>query len=74
MNSKISLAFKKCKMENRPALITYIVAGDNTKKNSLKVLDKISTNADILELGFPHNTPIADGGQIQESSYRALKN
>ncbi len=74
MSSKISLAFKKCKMENRPALITYIVAGDNTKKNSLKVLDKISTNADILELGFPHNTPIADGGQIQESSYRALKN
>ena len=21
--------------------------------------------ADICELGFPHNTPIADGGQIQ---------
>ena len=74
MNSKISLAFKKCKMENRPAIITYIVAGDNTKKNSLKVLDKISTNADILELGFPHNTPIADGGQIQTSAYRAIKN
>ena len=34
----------------------------------------MGVDADILELGFPHNTPIADGGQIQESSYRALKN
>ncbi len=72
MNSKITLAFEKCKKEKRPALITYTVAGDNTKKNSLKILNKISQHADILELGFPHNTPIADGGQIQGSSHRAL--
>jgi tryptophan synthase alpha chain len=74
MKSKIDLAFKKCKEEKRPALITYTVAGDNTKNNSLKILNKISKHADILELGFPHNTPIADGGQIQSSSNRALKN
>ena len=55
-------------------MITYTVAGDNTKDNSLKILNKISKHADILELGFPHNTPIADGGQIQGSSHRALKN
>ena len=74
MKSKISLSFEKCKQEKRPALITYTVAGDNTKKNSLKILNTIANHADILELGFPHNTPIADGGQIQGSSYRALKN
>ena len=34
--SSISLTFKKCKKEKRPALITYTVAGDNTKKNLLK--------------------------------------
>ena len=33
--SQINLAFKKCKKEKRPALITFTVAGDNTKKNSL---------------------------------------
>ena len=60
--------------ESRPALITYTVAGDNSKKKSLEILNKISDYADICELGFPHNTPIADGGQIQNSSYRALKN
>ena len=74
MKSKIASAFNNCKKQNRPALITYTVAGDNTKNNSLKILDKISKHADILELGFPHNTPIADGGQIQGSSHRAIKN
>ena len=74
MKSKIALTFEKCKKEKRPALITYTVAGDNTKNNSLKILNTISKHADILELGFPHNTPIADGGQIQGSSHRALKN
>ena len=73
MKSKISAAFQRCKKERRPALITYTVAGDNTKNNSLKILNKISKHADILELGFPHNTPIAEGGQIQGSSHRALK-
>ena len=73
MKSKIALAFEKCRKEKRPALITYTVAGDNNKSNSLKILNAISKYADILELGFPHNTPIADGGQIQGSSHRALK-
>ncbi|MEC7169257.1 MAG: tryptophan synthase subunit alpha [Pseudomonadota bacterium] len=74
MKSKIAIAFDNCKKEKRPALITYTVAGDNTKNNSLKILNKISKYADILECGFPHNTPIADGGQIQGSSHRAIKN
>ncbi len=73
-NSLINQSFKKAKKENRPALLTYIVAGDNTKKKSLEILKSISKYADICELGFPHNTPIADGGQIQNSSYRAIKN
>ena len=72
--SSISLTFKKCKKEKRPALITYTVAGDNTKKKSLEILNSISNYADICEIGFPHNTPIADGGQIQTASYRAIKN
>jgi len=72
--SQIGLAFKIAKKENRPALLTYTVAGDNTKKNSLEILKSISNNVDICEIGFPHNTPIADGGQIQTSSYRAIKN
>jgi len=74
MNSKIFEAFEKCKKEKRPALLTYTVAGDNTKNKSLEIIKSIARYADIIELGFPHNTPIADGSQIQESSHRALKN
>ena len=74
MVSLINQAFKKAKNEKRPALLTYTVAGDNTKKKSLEILKSIANYADICELGFPHNTPIADGGQIQTSAYRAIKN
>jgi len=72
--SLINKSFQKCKIEKRPALITYTVAGDNSKKRSLDIINKISRYSDICEVGFPHNTPIADGGQIQTSSYRALRN
>ena len=72
--SPISLAFKKCKNEKRPALLTYTVAGDNNKKKSLEILKSISKDVDVLEVGFPHNTPIADGGQIQTSAYRSIRN
>ena len=74
MLNPISVAFKKAKYEKRPALITYTVAGDSSKKQSLDILKSISQNADILEVGVPHNTPVADGSQIQTSAYRAIKN
>ena len=73
MLNPISAAFKKAKQENRPALLTYTVAGDSSKKQSLNILKSISKNADILEVGVPHNTPVADGSQIQTSAYRAIK-
>ena len=74
MVSLISQAFEKANKKNRPALLTYTVAGDYSKKKSLEILKAISDYVDICEIGFPHNTPIADGGQIQTSAYRAIKN
>ena len=74
MNSLIKKVFFNAKSENRSVLLTYTVAGDNTKKKSLEILKSISKYSDICELGFPHNTPIADGGHIQTSAYRAIKN
>ena len=73
MLNPISVAFKKAKEEKRPALLTYTVAGDSSKKQSLDILKSISKSADILEVGVPHNTPVADGSQIQTSAYRAIK-
>ena len=53
MSSLLKKAFLNAKKENRPALLTYTVAGDNTKKKSLEILKSISDYADICELGFP---------------------
>ena len=52
MLNPISHAFKKAKQENRAALLTYTVAGDSSKKQSLEILKSISANADILEVGL----------------------
>ena len=71
--SLISQAFKKCEIEGRPALLTYTVAGDPTKKKSLDILKAISKNVDIIESGMAFSTPIADGGDIQTSAHRAIK-
>ena len=72
--SNIELAFKKCKQENRPALLTYTVSGDPNKKKSFEILKTISLHADICEIGVGHNCNTGDGKQIQDSTYRAIKN
>ena len=71
MSSSLRQAFNNANKNKRPALLTYTVAGDNNIKKSIEILKSISKYADICEIGFPHNTPIADGGQIQTSAYRA---
>ena len=68
MKSEIQLAFEKCRKENRPALISYIVASDPNKKKSLEILKSISDYVDLAEIGFPFSTPIGDGSEIQTSS------
>ena len=74
MKNSINNAFKVAKKENRPALISYTVCGDNTKDKSLQILNSISKDLDIAEWGIPNNCPTADGKDIQNSSYRALQN
>ena len=72
--SNIASAFKKCRQEHRPALLTYTVSGDPNKKKSFEILKAISSHADICEIGVGHNCNTGDGKQIQDSTYRAIKN
>ena len=74
MKNPIDSAFQKARGKNRPCLISYTVCGDPNKKKSLEILKSISQHAHIVEWGFPHNCPTADGPDIQNSSYRAIKN
>ena len=72
--SNLALTFKKCRQEHRPALLTYTVSGDPNKKKSFEILKAISLYADICEIGVGHNCNTGDGKQIQDSTYRAIKN
>ena len=74
MINRIDLAFKKGQEQKRPLLITYSVCGDPNKKKSLEILKSISEHVDLVEWGFAFNSPTADGSDIQNSSYRAIKN
>lgn len=58
---------------DRPALVTFITAGDPSHEQSLKVLKSLpDAGADIIELGMPFTDPMADGPTIDLASQRAL--
>ena len=80
INSLINITFNKAKKENRPALLTYTVAGDNTKKRSLETRIKLdNSNLEILpgallevsikynersSLGIPDTSVILEGNKV----------
>ncbi|MCB1516548.1 MAG: tryptophan synthase subunit alpha [Hyphomicrobiaceae bacterium] len=73
MSNRIANRFRKCADEGRPALVTYIMAGDPDLKTSQKILDgMVEQGADVIELGIPFSDPMADGPTIQLAGQRAL--
>jgi tryptophan synthase alpha chain len=64
------------KIENgERILITYHTLGYPNLKNSVKIIEKaIIQGIDVIEIGFPHSDPIADGPIIQKTSQHALNN
>ena len=72
--TRIDARFEQLKKENRPALVTFVSAGDPDLETSAKILAGLpAAGADIIELGMPFSDPMADGPAIQASSLRALK-
>lgn len=73
-NTRIDTCFAELKAQKRPALVTFISAGDPDLETSQKIFDSLpGSGADIIELGMPFSDPMADGPAIQASSLRALK-
>jgi tryptophan synthase alpha chain len=72
--TRIDARFAALAKEGRPALVTFITAGDPDTATSLAILRALpAAGADIIELGVPFSDPMADGPTIQASSQRALK-
>lgn len=74
MASRITARFAACAAQNRPALVTFIMAGDPDLATSQAILEALpAAGADIIELGMPFSDPMADGPGIQLAGQRALK-
>ena len=71
--TRIDRRFAALKAEGRPALVTFLTAGDPDLEASKKILMGLpAAGADVIELGMPFSDPMADGPAIQASSQRAL--
>jgi len=71
--TRIDRRFAALKKEGRPALVTFITAGDPDLQTSLEIMKALpKAGADLIELGMPFSDPMADGPAIQASSLRAL--
>src|SRR4051794_4539044 len=73
MISRIEKRFAELKTLNRPALVTFIMAGDPDLAIGQAIFEALpQAGADIIELGFPFSDPMADGVTIQLGGQRAL--
>src|SRR5262245_60705427 len=72
--SRIDRRFAELKGEGRPALVTFVTAGDPDYDTALASLNALpAAGADVIELGMPFSDPMAEGPPVQMSSLRALK-
>jgi tryptophan synthase alpha chain len=72
--TRISRRFAECAAAGRPALVTFVMAGDPDLDTSLAVARALAASgADVIELGMPFSDPMADGPAIQAAGQRALK-
>jgi tryptophan synthase alpha chain len=74
MGSRIAARFAACAAANRPAFVTFTMAGDPDPGTSGQILAALpGAGADIIELGMPFSDPMADGPGVQMAGQRALK-
>ena len=74
MTTRIDTRFAQTRAANRPALVTFVMAGDPDPETGQAILDALpQAGADIIELGMPFSDPMADGLAIQLGGQRALK-
>lgn len=71
--TRIEKRFEQTRAENRPALVTFIMAGDPDQATADAILAGLpAAGADIIEIGMPFSDPMADGVAIQMAGRRAL--
>lgn len=73
MSLRIEKRFAQAKAEGRPALVTYVMAGDPDLATSQAIMEALpQAGSDIIEFGMPFSDPMADGVAIQLGGQRSL--
>ena len=74
MTARISDRFATLAAEGRPALVTFLMAGDPDGETAFATMAGLpAAGADLIELGMPFSDPMADGPAIQRAGLRALR-
>lgn len=73
MTARLSARFAACAQQNRPALVTFVMAGDPDLETGQAILNALpGAGADVIELGMAFSDPMADGPGVQLAGQRAL--
>jgi len=71
--SRLTQCLESNRSQQRPSLITYIIAGDPEPEATVDTMHQLAASgADVIELGVPFSDPMADGPVIQRGFERAL--
>ena len=71
--TRITRRFAALAAEGRPALVTFVMAGDPDPVTALEIVKALpKAGADVIEIGMPFSDPMADGPAIQAAGLRAL--
>lgn len=71
--TRISRRFAAVAAQGRPALVTFVMAGDPDFDTALSIVSALpGAGADVIEIGMPFSDPMADGPAIQAAGLRAL--
>ncbi len=72
--TRIDAKVEALRAEGRPALVTFVTAGDPDRDTAMEILRRLpGAGADIIELGMPFSDPMAEGPPIQAATLRALR-
>lgn len=68
----IATAFSKARRDGRGVLVAYLTLGHPSVDDSLKAIEVVATSgADVIEIGWPSETPYLDGSTIRDSHRQA---
>lgn len=71
--TRIDRRFAKTRAENRPAFVSFVMAGDPDEATADAILTGLpAAGADVIEMGMPFSDPMADGVAVQLAGQRAL--